>query len=135
MQERRLSDSGYNLSNNGIILGDFENSKAIDIATGELGYDRLNGTRKIGPSYAKFVAYILRVLDMHQTGTKHIVHHMQKSVVQWSVISKLTCIVVHVRMNKEKIHKTKKREKSSQSACIFIVVEWSSQQWEIKNIF
>ena len=31
MQERRLSDSGYNLSNNGIILGDFENSKAIDI--------------------------------------------------------------------------------------------------------
>ena len=26
--------------------------------TGELGYDRLNGTRKIGPSYAKFVVYI-----------------------------------------------------------------------------
>ena len=29
---------------------------------------------------------------MHRTGTKHIVHHMQKSVVQWSVISKFTCI-------------------------------------------
>ena len=26
--------------------------------TGELGYDRLNGTRKIGPSYAKSVVYI-----------------------------------------------------------------------------
>ena len=26
--------------------------------TGELGYDRLNGTRKIGPSYAKIVVYI-----------------------------------------------------------------------------
>ena len=26
--------------------------------TGELGYDRLNGTRKIGPSYAKYVIYI-----------------------------------------------------------------------------
>ena len=26
--------------------------------TGELGYDRLNGTRKIGPSYAKSVIYI-----------------------------------------------------------------------------
>ena len=28
---------------------------------------------------------------MHRTGTKHIVCHMQKSVVQWSVISKFTC--------------------------------------------
>ena len=28
---------------------------------------------------------------MHRTGTKHIVRHMQKSVVQWSVISKFTC--------------------------------------------
>ena len=27
--------------------------------TGELGYDGLNGTRKIGPSYAKSVIYIL----------------------------------------------------------------------------
>ena len=26
--------------------------------TGELGYDRLSGTRKIGPSYAKSVVYI-----------------------------------------------------------------------------
>ena len=60
--------------------------------TGELGYDRLNGTRKIGPSYAKSVIYIWRILDMHWTGTKHIVRHMQKSVVQWSVISKFTCI-------------------------------------------
>ena len=30
----------------------------IFINTGELGYDRLNGTRKIGPSYAKSVVYI-----------------------------------------------------------------------------
>ena len=60
--------------------------------TGELGYDGLNGTRKIGPSYAKSVVHIRRILDMHQTGTKHIVRHMQKSVVQWSVISKFTCI-------------------------------------------
>ena len=60
--------------------------------TGELGYDGLNGTRKIGPSYAKFVVFIWRILDMHRTGTKHIVRHMQKSVVQWSVISKFTCI-------------------------------------------
>ena len=28
---------------------------------------------------------------MHRTVTKHIVRHMQKSVVQWSVISKFTC--------------------------------------------
>ena len=53
--------------------------------TGELGYDRLNGTRKIGPSYAKSVVYIWRILDTHLTGTKHIIRHMQKSVVQWSV--------------------------------------------------
>ena len=26
--------------------------------TGELGYDLLNGTRKIGPSYAKSVVYM-----------------------------------------------------------------------------
>ena len=30
----------------------------ILVCTGELGYDRLNGTRKIGPSYAKSVVYI-----------------------------------------------------------------------------
>ena len=29
---------------------------------------------------------------MHRSGTKHIVRHMQKSVIQWSVISKFTCI-------------------------------------------
>ena len=28
------------------------------VYTGELGYDSLNGTRKIGPSYAKSVVYI-----------------------------------------------------------------------------
>ena len=27
-------------------------------STGEIGYDRLNGTRKIGPSYPKSVVYI-----------------------------------------------------------------------------
>ena len=27
--------------------------------TGELGYDGLNGTRKIGPSYAKSVVYLI----------------------------------------------------------------------------
>ena len=59
----------------------------------ELGYDGLNGTRKTGPSYEKSVVNIYRILDMHQTGTKHIVRHMQKTVVQWSVISKFTCIV------------------------------------------
>ena len=26
--------------------------------TGELGYDRLNGTMKIGPTYAKSIIYI-----------------------------------------------------------------------------
>ena len=29
-----------------------------DIDTGELGYDGLNGTRKIGPSYTKSIVYI-----------------------------------------------------------------------------
>ena len=29
---------------------------------------------------------------MHRAGTKHIIRHMQKSVLQWSVISKFTCI-------------------------------------------
>ena len=28
---------------------------------------------------------------MHRAGAKHIVRHMQKSGVQWSVISKFTC--------------------------------------------
>ena len=60
-------------------------------STGELGYDGLDGTRKFGLSYAKSVVYIWRMLDMRRTGTKHIVRHMQKSVVQWSVLSKFTC--------------------------------------------
>ena len=30
----------------------------LNITTGEPGYDGLNGTRKIGPSYAKSVIYI-----------------------------------------------------------------------------
>ena len=30
----------------------------LSLSTGELGYDRLNGTRKIDPSYAKSVVYI-----------------------------------------------------------------------------
>ena len=30
----------------------------VKSSTGELGYDGLNGTRKIGPSYAKSVVYI-----------------------------------------------------------------------------
>ena len=64
--------------------------------TGELGYDGLIGTRQIGPSYAKSVIYIWQILDMHWTGTKHIVRHMQKSVVQWSVISKFTCITTGI---------------------------------------
>ena len=33
----------------------------------------------------------IHVVNMHGTGTKHIVRHSQKSVVQWSVISKFTC--------------------------------------------
>ena len=33
------------------------------------------------------------MLDMHWSGAKHIVRHMQKSDVQWSVISKFTCIM------------------------------------------
>ena len=63
--------------------------------TGELGYDRLNGTRIIGPSFAKSVIYIWHIwhiLDMHGTGTKHVVRHRQKSVIQRSVISKFACI-------------------------------------------
>ena len=53
-----------------------------------------DGTRKIGPSYATSVIYIWRILAMHRTGTKHIVRHMQKSVLQWSVISRFTCTTI-----------------------------------------
>ena len=35
----------------------------------------------------------IHIVNMHGTGTKHIVRHSQKSVVQWSVISKFTCIL------------------------------------------
>ena len=34
------------------------NNNNNDNNTGKLGYDRLNGTRKIGPSYAKSIVYI-----------------------------------------------------------------------------
>ena len=34
----------------------------------------------------------IHVLDMHGTGTKHIVCHSQKSVKQWSGVSEFTCI-------------------------------------------
>ena len=40
---------------------------------------------------------------MHRTGIKHIVRHMQKSVVQWSVISKFACI----KFSEKKIIMTK----------------------------
>ena len=60
------------------------------VCTGEFRYDRLIGTRQIGSSYAKVVIYIWHILDMHGTGTKHIVCHRQKSVLQWSVICKFT---------------------------------------------
>ena len=61
--------------------------------TSELGYDGLNGTRKIGPSYAKSVIYIWHILDMRWTGSCDIVRHSQNPVVQCSIISKFTCIV------------------------------------------
>ena len=67
--------------------------------TGKLGYDRLNGTMKIGPSYAKSVIYICHILDMHGTRTKHIVRHRQKSFVQWSVISKFACSIIAGKSN------------------------------------
>ena len=54
------------------------------IYTGELGYDRLNGTRKIGPSYAKSVIYIWQILDMHGTGTKHLVRH--RRIIRLTVV-------------------------------------------------
>ena len=38
----------------------------------------------------------IHVVNMHGTGTKHIVRHSQKSVVQWSVISKFTCIYIFI---------------------------------------
>ena len=45
-----------------------------------------------GPSYGiRPMHGKIHVVNMHGTGTKHIVRHSQKSVVQWSVISKFTC--------------------------------------------
>ena len=35
----------------------------------------------------------IHIVNMHGTGTNHIVRHSQKSVVQWSVISKFACIM------------------------------------------
>ena len=40
------------------VLKGYETSYQYYTYTGELGYDGLNGTRKIGPSYAKSVLYI-----------------------------------------------------------------------------
>ena len=38
-------------------------------------------------------------------GTKYVVHHMQKSVVQWSVISKFTCIGIYkMKMYCDKVY-------------------------------
>ena len=34
----------------------------------------------------------IHLIDMHGTGTKHIVCHSQKSGIQWSFISEFTCI-------------------------------------------
>ena len=35
----------------------------------------------------------IHVLDVHGTGTKHIVRYSQKSVVQWSSVADFTCIL------------------------------------------
>ena len=85
--------------------------------TGELGYDGLNGNRKIGLSYAKSVVYIWRILDMHRTGTKH----MQKSVIQWSVISKFTCRLVKKISRHKRVNK-RSRETGRQCALWYLLV-------------
>ena len=36
----------------------------------------------------------IHVLDMHGTGTKHIVRHSQKSIVQLSGVAVLTCTTI-----------------------------------------
>ena len=59
--------------------------------TGKLAHDGLNGTSKIGLSYAKSVINIWHILAMHGTGTKHLVRHSQKSSGQWSVTYKFAC--------------------------------------------
>ena len=35
----------------------------------------------------------IHILDMHGTGTKHIVGYSQKFVVQWSSVADFTCIL------------------------------------------
>ena len=46
------------LLSNSFFLFIFWGFKVAHFDTGELGYDGLDGTRKIGPSYAKSVVYI-----------------------------------------------------------------------------
>ena len=113
------------------------NPSAANLAnTGELGYDGLNGTRKIGPSYAKSVVYIWRILDMHRTGTKHIVRHLQKSVVQWSVISKFTCTKRYKNMKNDWNLSTWVliREYSVRAICPWALDESSLSHWKVEII-
>ena len=62
------------------------------INTDKLAYDRLNGTRKIGPSY------IYDTYFMHGTGTKRIVRHSHKSGIQWSVICTFACMYLLIKI-------------------------------------
>ena len=39
----------------------------------------------------------IHILHMHGTGTKHIVRHTQKSVVQWSGVAEFTCIFIYIQ--------------------------------------
>ena len=48
----------------------------------------------------------IHVVNMHGTGTKHIVRHSQKSVVQWSVISKFTCMYFVPHFGHAKVYET-----------------------------
>ena len=38
----------------------------------------------------------INVSDMHGTGTEYIVHHSQKSMVQWSGVAKFICIYIDI---------------------------------------
>ena len=42
----------------------------------------------------------IHILDMHGTGNKHIVHHSQKSVVQWSGVAELNCIYIYIHFHR-----------------------------------
>ena len=64
------------------------------VCTGELGYDGLNGTRKIGPSYAKSVIYIWQILVMHGTGTKHLVRH--RRIIRLTVVRHIQVHLHHL---------------------------------------